>query len=122
MTALEAACERDFAFAAYSANAPFFRTTIRMREDGKTLSTEQLQWLLKGSNLGIEACSLLLHCAKGACDSYGRHLALRVFGNVDIRDQGDAVAVFESDLGMVHLVALLEGLVPLLFQFHGFAS
>ena len=59
MTALEAACERDFAFAAYSANAPFFRTTIRMREDGKTLSTEQLQWLLKGSNLGIEACTLL---------------------------------------------------------------
>ncbi len=33
---------------------------MKLREDQKTLTSEQLCWLLRGSNLDIEACTLLL--------------------------------------------------------------
>ena len=62
LTALKLACQLDFppAFAAFAWNWTTFQSVMKLREDQKTLASEQLPWLLRGSNLDIEACTLLL--------------------------------------------------------------
>lgn len=62
LAALKVACQLDFpaAFAAFAQNWTSFQNMLKLREDKKTLSSEQLLWLLRGSNLDIEACTLLL--------------------------------------------------------------
>lgn len=62
LTALNMACEMGFpaAFAAYSKYFFSFRSIQEMREDGKTIITQRLIWLLKGARLGIEDCILRL--------------------------------------------------------------
>lgn len=62
LAALKVACQLDFpaAFAAFAQNWTSFQNMLKLREDKKTLSSEQLLWLLRGSNLDIEACTVLL--------------------------------------------------------------
>ena len=69
-----------------------------------------------GQGLGVEAGCLFLDSAEGAADGDGGQLARGVLGDVEVGGKGDAVAVVEGDLRMIHLVALREHLVPLLRQ------
>ena len=76
-----------------------------------------------GHGLRIQARRLLLHRAKRATDGERRQsLAVAVLRQIQIGGQGDAVAVLEGDLPMIDLVALGEGLVPLLGKLHGSSS
>ncbi|MNN67519.1 hypothetical protein D3C81_1831570 [compost metagenome] len=66
----------------------------------------------------IEPGGLLLHRAKRATDDNSCQLCAGVLRLVQVARQGDAIAVREGDLLMVHLVALGESLVPFLCQLH----
>ena len=65
-----------------------------------------------GHGLGVQAGALLLHRAEGAADRDGREPALPLLGDVEVRRQGDAVAVDKGDLLVPDLLAPREGLVP----------
>jgi len=63
--------------------------------------------------LCIQARRLLLHCTKGTADSNGGQAFIAtVLRLVEVGGQGDAVAVFELNLLMSHLVTLRKSLVP----------
>ena len=62
LTALEAACEQDFpaAFVEFFKQAPRFVSFWLLREDGRTTTSEQCHWLVRGMELDIESCVVLL--------------------------------------------------------------
>ena len=62
--------------------------------------------------LGVQAGALLLDGAEGPAHGDGRQLPGGVLGPVEIGSQGDAVAVVEGHLAVLHLVAFRERLVP----------
>lgn len=69
-----------------------------------------------GQGLRVEARSLFFHSPERAADSHGRQFARGVFRGVEVGRQGYSVAVVERYLGVFHLVALREDLVPRLSQ------
>ena len=69
-----------------------------------------------GQRLRIAAGHLLLHGTERAADGDGGQFACGILGNIQVGGEGDAVAVVEGNLRVVHLVALWEYLVPLLSQ------
>ena len=56
--------------------------------------------------LGVQAGALLLHRAEGPADGDGRQLTVSVLGDIHIRRQGDAIAIGERHLAVIHFVAL----------------
>ena len=57
-------------------------------------------------SLGVQARGLLFYRAEGAAHGNGCQSALCVLWLVDVRRQGDAVAVVEGHFAVLHLVAL----------------
>ena len=70
--------------------------------------------------LGVQAGALLLHRAEGPADGDGRQLTVSVLGDIHIRRQGDAIAIGERHLAVIHFVALGKGLIPFLGQIQRF--
>ena len=66
--------------------------------------------------LCVQPGGLLLDGPKGSAHRNSRELSLCIFRNIHIRREGDAVAVMEGNLAVVHFFAFGKCLVPFLCQ------